>query len=89
MPPGRQALELLSATSWDVRTSAEAQVRTLTALQGCIEEYRRDGDPDALAQIARHLATITTQARQVIESLSVASESLAALKPSVRGVAEP
>ena len=89
MPPGRQALELLSATSWDVRTSAEAQVRTLTALQRFIEDYRRDGDPDALAQIAKHLATIATHARQVIESLTVASESLAALKPTARGVAEP
>jgi hypothetical protein len=51
-------LNTLAAVAWDLRASAEAQIRSLTALQRCIDEYRDTADPKALDEIAKHLSAI-------------------------------
>ena len=73
-------LELLTAISWDVRASAEAQIRALTALQRCADDYRRTHDPAALDEIARHLADVDRRAGQVRDALTGAATTVESLK---------
>jgi hypothetical protein len=58
-------VELLSAIGWDVRGLGEAQLRSLTAMQRCIEDFRKTGDPDALAGIRRHVRELEQRSPQV------------------------
>lgn len=73
-------IELLTAITWDVRASAEAQIRALTALQRCADDYRRTHDLDALNEIERHLADVERRAAQVRDSLTGAATAVESLK---------
>jgi hypothetical protein len=57
--------ELLSAMGWDVRGLGEAQLRSLTAMQRCIEDFRTTGDLQALAGIRRHVRELEERSPQV------------------------
>ena len=56
VPPEGRIIELLTACFWDVRSQCESQVRTLSAAQRLLDEYRGIGgetDRDALLRNLR------------------------------------
>jgi hypothetical protein len=73
-------LDALRTASWDMRASMEANARTLTALQRCIDDYRRTADPDALDEIGKHIRGIRRTAGHIREVLAVAAASVNAIK---------
>ncbi len=73
-------LDALRTTSWDMRASMEANARTLTGLQRCIDDYRRTADPDALDEIAKHIRSIRRTTGHIREVLAVAAASVNAIK---------
>lgn len=81
MPTARsEHLDALRTASWDMRASMEANARTLTALQQCIDDYRRTADPDALDEIGKHIRAIRTTTGHIREVIVVAVASVKALK---------
>jgi len=73
-------LDALTAAGWDLRASVEGQVRSLTAMQRCIESYRTDRGRDALAEIAKHLADVEGRCDAVRDALRFANDSVALLQ---------
>jgi hypothetical protein len=69
--------ELLNVMGWDLRVLAEAQVRSLTAMQRCIDDYRKTADLKALSEIRRHIAELDSRSHQ-------AQGSYATLRDTVR-----
>jgi hypothetical protein len=55
---------MLSAMGWDLRALGEAQVRSLTSMQRCIEDYRKTADPDALTKIRQHINDLEQRSQQ-------------------------
>jgi hypothetical protein len=81
MPNVRSAhLDALRTASWDMRASMEANARTLTALQRCIDDYRRTADPDALDEIGKHIRAIRSTTGHIREVITVATASVKAIK---------
>jgi hypothetical protein len=76
---GLDLLDLLSTAAWDVRATLEAQLRTLTSLQRCLDEYRDSADPKALRQVAEHLHSIDARMPALRDALPQAREALQAL----------
>lgn len=70
---------MLAVTLWDLRANWEAQLRSMTAMQRCVEEYRLAGDPKALAETARHLQTATERHRAGDDGIKQAQGILSAL----------
>jgi hypothetical protein len=77
--PRDEQIETLTAVSWDIRASAEAQVRALTALQRCLDDYGRTHDPHALSEMVRHLGEVEDRTAQVRQALPLATEALTTL----------
>ncbi len=75
-----QQVDVLVAMGWDLRTLGEAQVRSVTALQRCIEEYRKSGDQSALREIRRCLTDLEARSHQAKESYRDLVEVVAALQ---------
>ena len=63
-----------------MRASMEANARTLTALQRCIDDYRRTADPDALDEIVKHLRAIQSTTGHIREMVTVARASVRSIK---------
>ena len=61
-------VEVLSALGWDLRALGEAQVRSLTAMQRCIDDYRKTGDSDALREVRRHILELADRSHHAKES---------------------
>ena len=81
MPDARpDHLTALRTTSWDMRASMEANARTLTALQRCIDDYRLTRDPEALHEIANHIRAIRKTTGHIRELATVAAASVKAIK---------
>jgi hypothetical protein len=76
----RDRLDALRTASWDMRASMEANARTLTALQRCIDDYRRSADPDALDEIVKHIRDIRGVAGHIRAVGAEAAASAKALK---------
>lgn len=70
---------MLAATLWDLRANWEAQLRSMTAMQRCVDEYRLTADPKALTETARHLQTVTERHRAGDDGIKQAHETLSAL----------
>jgi hypothetical protein len=73
----------MSAMGWDLRGLGEAQVRSLTAMQRCIEDFRK-GDRDAAVGILRHIGEIEGRSPQVAETLRELRAAVAALSGEYR-----
>jgi hypothetical protein len=76
----REHLGTLTATSWDLRATLEAQLRALTSLQRCIEDFKHTGDAEALQEIDKHLAIIAGLTDSVRETAAMGREQVAALQ---------
>ena len=74
-------IDILTAMGWDLRALGEAQLRSLTAMQRCIEDYRKTSDPDAASEIRRHVADIEQRSPHVQEALNSLRETLGELEP--------
>ena len=61
---------------WDLRASWEAQLRSMSALQCCVEEYRQTGDPNTLTETARHLDAVAERHRAGHDPIEQARETL-------------
>jgi hypothetical protein len=61
--------ELLSPVGWEVRALGEAQLRSLTAMQRCIDEFQRTGDPEAAEGVRRHIRELQERSPQVLEAI--------------------
>jgi len=72
--------KLLKSTCDDARASTETQERAVTAVERCLDDYRRTADPEALAEIPAHVATIDTHGRRILDAATLASASVAVLK---------
>ena len=72
-------VEVLSAIGWDLRALGEAQVRSLTAMQRCIEDYRKTSDPAAVSGILKHIDEIEGRSPKVHEALREIRETLRTL----------
>jgi hypothetical protein len=75
-----EQLDALRTASWDMRASMEANARTLTGLQRCLDDYRRTTDPDALDEIEKHIRSIRRTVGHIREVLAVAAASVKAIK---------
>jgi hypothetical protein len=73
--------ELLSAIGWDVRALGESQLRSLTAMQRCIEDYRNSGDPEAAYGIRKHIRELEERSPHVFEALTFLRKVLTELEP--------
>jgi hypothetical protein len=73
-------LNVLAAIAWDIRASVEAQIRSLTSLQRCIEEYRATRSASALSEIVRHLDEVDARNTDVRATLPHAGDALAAIR---------
>jgi hypothetical protein len=82
MPHDERAgkIDLLSAVAWDLRALGEAQVRALTSIQRCIEEYRQTAGSQALLEMRKHLRVMETGAPQIREALKLLREALAGVE---------
>lgn len=80
-PP--DALNLLATMTWDLRATVEAQLRSLTSLQRCLEEYREHGQAVALDQVADHLEEFQSRLNVSIETVPQATASLALLRSAL------
>jgi hypothetical protein len=67
---------VLSAIGWDLRALGEAQLRSLTAMQRCIEDFRKSGDPEAARGILTHITELEDRSPHVHETLNVLRETL-------------
>jgi hypothetical protein len=76
--------DLLSAIGWDLRALGEAQLRSLTSLQRCIEDFNKTGDADAAHGILRHAGEIEGRSPQVYEALRHLRETLAGIDETYR-----
>ena len=74
--PSNPKIDRLSAIAWDLRTFAEAQVRTLTALQRCLDDYRKTREADALVEARKHVRELTARAPQANEVLRTLDATL-------------
>ena len=72
-------INMLAVTLWDLRASWEAQLRSMTAMQRCVDEYRRTADPKALTETSRHLQAVTDRHRAGDDGVKQAHEILSAL----------
>jgi hypothetical protein len=70
--------DVLSAMAWDLRALAEAQVRSLTAMQRCIDDYRKSGASDAAEGILKHIGEIEHRSPQAAESLHLLRQEILA-----------
>ena len=68
--------DLLATVGWDLRALGEAQLRNLTAMQRCIEEYRESKDRNALAEIRKHIAEMRDRSTHVGQALKLMGETL-------------
>lgn len=75
-------INLLAAVAWDLRATVEAQLRSLTALQRSLDEYRDTGRRGALDEITRHLDSIDSRMDPLCDGTPRARQSLAALQQS-------
>lgn len=74
-------ITVLAVAAWDIRTSVEAQIRSLTALQRAIDAYRDEGrGEDMLESIAQHLSAVERQHVDIGAALPMARESLSRLQ---------
>jgi hypothetical protein len=74
-------VDLLLALGWDLRSLGEAQVRSITAMQRCIEDYRKASDPEALREIRRHIHELehrSVKAKQSFTELLAAVDDIEA-----------
>jgi hypothetical protein len=60
--------EMLSAMGWDLRALGEAQIRSITTMQRCIDDYRKAPDPRALREIRRHVLELDRRSSAARES---------------------
>jgi hypothetical protein len=67
---------MLSVMGWDVRGLGEAQLRSLTAMQRCIEDFRR-GDVKAAEGILKHIAELEVRSPVIQEALRLIRATLA------------
>jgi hypothetical protein len=72
-------IKLLAAVSWDLRASAEAQLRALTSLQRCLDEYSNTHDQNALREIMEHVSTVDERVLEVQTATAVALTTVATL----------
>lgn len=79
--------DLLSAIGWDLRGLGEAQLRDLTAMQRCIDDFRRTSDREAAFGVLRHAGEIETRSPHVQEALGQLRDALAAIDDSYRQTA--
>jgi hypothetical protein len=79
--PDTQIGELLSAMGWDLRGLGEAQLRSLTALQRCIEDFRKTGDPEAARGILKHIGELEERSPHVQHVLRDLRETLRTVTP--------
>jgi len=77
-------LDELRAASWDMRASMEANARAMTALQRCIDDYRRTADPQALDEIVKHIAGIRGNLHRLRDGLADSGRLVDALKSTHR-----
>jgi hypothetical protein len=63
-------IEMLSAMGWDLRALGEAQVRSLTAMQRCIDDYRKTLDLQALREVRRHISELDQRSYQTKDSFA-------------------
>jgi hypothetical protein len=73
--------DLLNASLWDLRANCEAQIRDLTAMQRCLDDFRA-GERGAVNEMDAHLHAIALRADAVNDSLREAKLALDALKTS-------
>jgi len=73
-----QAGDILSALAWDLRALAEAQVRSLTAMQRCIDDFRKTGDVAAAEGVLKHIGEIEGRSPQAAESLRLLRQEVLA-----------
>lgn len=71
--------DMLAVNLWDLRANWEAQLRSMTAMQRCVDEYRQTADPKALTETARHLQTATDRHRAGDDGIKQVHETLSAL----------
>jgi hypothetical protein len=76
----RDHLGTLTATSWDLRATLEAQLRALTALQRCIEDFKHTADAEARQEIDKHLAVIEGLTDSVRDTAAMGREQVATLQ---------
>jgi hypothetical protein len=79
------ALNLIGTMAWDLRATVEAQLRSLTSLQRCLDEYRERGDAAALTAAAEHLEAFQSRIDVVLETVPQTSAVLAVLRGTVAG----
>jgi len=77
--PGK--VEMLTVMGWDLRALGEAQLRSLTAMQRCIEDYRKTSDPHAASEIRRHMGDIEERFPHAQEALNSLRQALGELEP--------
>jgi hypothetical protein len=73
---------MLSAIGWDLRALGEAQLRSLTSMQRCIEEFQATGDPHAADEIRRHAKALEERSVTVRDSLQYLIETLDRTAPA-------
>jgi hypothetical protein len=76
--------EMLSALGWDLRGLGEAQLRSLTSLQRCIDDFRRTGNLEAAREILRHIAELEARSPVIRETLRRLRDELVAVEPGAR-----
>ncbi len=69
---------------WDLRSLGEAQVRSVTAMQRCIDDYRKTEDADALTEIRKHLKELEVRSAQAKQSFTDLLEVVADLQSTHR-----
>ncbi len=76
--------DLLSAMAWDLRALAEAQVRSLTAMQRCIDDFRKSGASAAADGILKHIGEIEGRSPHAAESLRLIRQEVLAASSAPR-----
>jgi len=69
-------VELLSTLAWDIRALGEAQVRSLTAMQRCLDDFRRTGDRKAAKGMLEHIAELETRSPLIFTGLRTIREKI-------------
>jgi len=77
-------LDELRVLSWDMRACMEANARAMTALQRCIDDYRRTADPHALHEIAKHIGSMRANLHRIRDGLADSGRLVDALKSTHR-----
>jgi hypothetical protein len=62
--------DMLSAMGWDLRTVGEAQIRSITAMQRSIDDYRQTQEPQELSRIRGYLKDMQRRSKEANDSFA-------------------